>query len=182
MTTVDSDDSVVGSCYMVSTILVSLSRDNYGTSVPLSRGTRQSCPVGKPSNDYSRFRWQCYRSRYMVSTMLIWIVQQDSGKSLSFFLLLRSTCFTADRQPANSAARWRHCRYFYTVVSKKAAPLQQQQQPAGGSFSSRLCLCEADAAMRRRRGVAVLGGGRGLELLDYTVAHSLSSSSSSSGI
>ena len=123
------------------------------------------------------------KSRYMVSTMLIWIVQQDSGKSLSFFLLLRSTCFTADRQPANSAARWRHCRYFYTVVSKKAAPLQQQQQqPAGGSFSSRLCLCEADAAMRRRRCVAVLGGGRGLELLDYTVAHSLSSSSSSSGI
>ena len=36
------------------------------------------------------------RSRYMVSTMLIWIVQQDSGKSLSFFLLLKSTRFTAD--------------------------------------------------------------------------------------
>jgi hypothetical protein len=114
-------------------------------------------------------------SRYMVSTMLIWIVQQDSGKSLSFFLFLRSTCFTADRQPANSAARWRHCRYFYTAW-KAAPPLQQL---AGGSFSSRLCLYEAVVAMRcrRRRYVAVLGGGRGLELLDYTVAHSLSSSS-----
>ena len=118
----------------------------------------------------------------MVSTMLIWIVQQDSGKSLSFFLLLRSTCFTADRQPTNFAARWRHCRYFYTVARKLRRC--SSSQPVAASALAFACTrplspCAAAAA---RRFVAVLGGGRGLELLDYTVAHSLSSSSSSSGI
>ena len=68
MTIVDSNDSVVMSRYMVSTILVSLSRDNHGTSVPLSRGTRQFWPVRKPSNDYSRFRWQCCRESLTIHT------------------------------------------------------------------------------------------------------------------
>ena len=125
-------------------------------------------------------------SRYMVSTMLIWIVQQDSGKSLSFFLLLRSTCFTADRQPTNSAARWRHCRYFYTVA-RKLRRCSSSRQPVAASALAFACArplppCAAAAAATTRRYVAVLGCGRGLELLDYTVAHSLSSSSSSSGI
>ena len=122
-------------------------------------------------------------SRYMVSTMLIWIVQQDSGKSLSFFLLLRSTCFTADRQPTNSAARWRHPRYFYTVARKLRR--YRSRQPVAASALAFACarpLPPCAAAAVARRYVAVLGGGRGLELLDYTVAHSLSSSSSSSGI
>ena len=105
-------------------------------------------------------------SRYMVSTMLIWIVQQDSGKSLSFFLLLRSTCFTADRQPTNSAARWRHCRYFYTVARKLRRC--SSSQPAAASALAFACTrplppCAA-AATNARRCVAVLGGGRGLEL------------------
>ena len=117
----------------------------------------------------------------MVSTMLIWIVQQDSGKSLSFFLLLRSTCFTADRQPTNFAARWRHCRYFYTVARKLRRC--SSSQPVAASALAFACTRPlSPCAAAARRFVAVLGGGRGLELLDYTVAHSLSSSSSSSGI
>ena len=117
----------------------------------------------------------------MVSTMLIWIVQQDSGKSLSFFLLLRSTCFTADRQPTNFAARWRHCRYFYTVARKLRRC--SSSQPVAASALAFACTRPlSPCAAASRRFVAVLGGGRGLELLDYTVAHSLSSSSSSSGI
>ena len=116
----------------------------------------------------------------MVSTMLIWIVQQDSGKSLSFFLLLRSTCFTADRQTANSAARWRHCRYFYTVARKLRRRCSSQPVAASAlAFACTRPLSPCAAAAAARRFVAVLGGGRGLELLDYTVAHSLSSSSSS---
>ena len=105
-------------------------------------------------------------SRYMVSTMLIWIVQQDSGKSLSFFLLLRSTCFTADRQPTNSAARWRHCRYFYTVA-RKLRRCSSSSQPAAASALAFACtrpLPPCGAAVAACRCVAVLGGGRGLEL------------------
>ena len=118
----------------------------------------------------------------MVSTMLIWIVQQDSGKSLSFFLLLRSTCFTADRQPTNFAARWHHCRYFYTVA-RKLRRCSSSRQPVAASALAFACTRPlSPCAAAARRFVAVLGGGRGLELLDYTVAHSLSSSSSSSGI
>ena len=95
------------------------------------------------------------RSRYMVSTMLIWIVQQDSGKSLSFFLLLRSTCFTADRQPTNSAARWRHCRLYFYTVARKLRRCSSSRQPVAASALA-FGLYEAVAAMRRRRNRAPL--------------------------
>ena len=92
----------------------------------LHMGHLSLCPVVPVDSDDS-----VVGSRYMVSTMLIWIVQQDSGKSLSFFLLLRSTCFTADRQPTNSTARWRHPRYFYTVARKLRRC--SSRQPAAAS-------------------------------------------------
>ena len=143
---------------MLLTILVSLSRNDYGTSVPMSQpksktilslNPLESLVMTTVNSDDS-----VVGSRYMVSTMLIWIVQQDSGKSLSFFLLLRSTCFTADRQPTNSAARWRHPRYFYTVA-RKLRRCSSSRQPVAASALA-FGLYEAVTAMRRRRNRAPL--------------------------